>query len=160
MSIKITAPVKTTKPAIMAYIQIKGPHSQIPQTFRKLYDWISKKEYKPTGPATVVYLSTPGQVPGNQSVWELRSRLSGDVEIINPDEQGLGIKGVEAFQVASILHKGQYEKIEQTYNSLKNWINKNNYEITGPYEESYFNSPEQVPPGELLTEIRFPVRKK
>jgi effector-binding domain-containing protein len=160
MSINITATVKTAKPAIMAYIQIKGPYSQIPQTFGRLYDWISKKEYKPTGPATVVYHSVPGQVPDNQSLWELRSRLYGDAEICQPDEQGLGIKSVEAFRVASVMHKGSYEKIEQTYSTLKNWISENNYEITGPYEELYLNSPEQVPPGELLTEIRFPVRKK
>jgi effector-binding domain-containing protein len=160
MPISKKAIIKTTKPMTVAFIKVKGSYSQIPIRFGELYGWITEKEYKPIGSAIVVYHTTPGQVPDDQSLWELRSQLSGNVVASGPDEQGIGVKRVGEVQVASAIHKGPYEKIEQTYNALTDWITKNNYEIKGPYEESYFNSPEQVPVDELITEIRFPIQRK
>ena len=152
--------IKTTKPMTVAFTKVKGSYSRIPHTFSKLFSWITENKYKSVGPAMVVYHAPPGQAPDDQSSWEVRSQLFGDAGTSEPDEHGTGIKSVNAIQVASAVHKGPYEKIVNTYNALTNWIDNNNYEIAGPYEESYFDSPEQVPVDELLTEIRFPVHKK
>jgi len=35
----------------------------------------------------------------------------------------------------------------------------NGYEIVGPATEVYLSNPAETPPEELLTEVRFPVRK-
>jgi len=39
------------------------------------------------------------------------------------------------------------------------WVD-NGYEIVGPYEEVYLSDPGKTMPEELLTEVRFPVKKR
>jgi len=48
----------------------------------------------------------------------------------------------------------------QTDEQLGRWIAENGYEVVGPSEEVYLSNPQGTPPAELLTEVRFPVRKK
>jgi effector-binding domain-containing protein len=158
--------VDTKKPTLkniesmtVAYIKVKGHFSQIPTSFNKLYTWIDERRYKPCGPSIVVYYNIPGQVPDNELQWELRSKISDDKNEIEPNKEGLGVKHLDAKYVASLLHKGPYEKVEETYKSLSLWIENEKCIVNGPPEELYYNSPEQVPPEELLTEIRFPIQR-
>jgi effector-binding domain-containing protein len=58
------------------------------------------------------------------------------------------------------MHHGPYDGVGQTYEQLGRWIAENGYEIAGPSEEVYLSNPQETPPAELLTEVRFPVRKK
>lgn len=76
------------------------------------------------------------------------------------DERGLGVKRVEGAEVASTMHKGPFDQVGATYGALAGWIAENGYEIVGPGEETYLSAPDETPPEELLTEVRFPVRKK
>jgi len=142
----------------VAFLSVRGHFSQIPTAFSRLYSWISEKGYKPRGPAIAVYYDVPGQVPDDQLRWELRSQVSENIVVIGPNEQGLGVKRVGAVQVVATMYKGPYEKMEGTYGALTAWVSENGYEINGPFEELYFN--ESARTEELVTEIRFPVRKK
>jgi effector-binding domain-containing protein len=151
--------VKTIESMTVAFIQVTGHFSQIPAAFGKLYIWISENGYKPVGPSIAVYYNIPGQVPDNELQWELRSKLSDDVNEREPNKEGLGVKYLEAKYVASVLHKGPYEKVEDTYKSLSLWIENKKIIVNGPPEELYYNNPEKVPPEELLTEIRFPIQR-
>ncbi len=152
--------IKQTQPALVAFIQVKGHFNQIPAAFGKLYTWISSKGYKPVGLPTAVYYKAGENMPPEEFEWELRSQIAGNVKEAAADEQGLGVKRTAAGQAASTTHKGPYEKLGGAYQALTAWVEKNGYRISGPPEELYLNSPEQVPPAELLTEIRFPVSRK
>ena len=145
---------------IVAFVSMKGPYSLIGETFGKLYHWIGEKGYVPAGAPIGVYFNTPGQVPDEELLWELRSPIAGDVAPGGPDEQGLGVKKVEGAEVASTMHKGPYDQVGATYGALAGWIAENGYQIIGPGEEVYLSDPDKTPPEELLTEIRFPVRKR
>jgi len=70
------------------------------------------------------------------------------------------VKRVEGAEVASTMHKGPFHEVGKTYGALGGWIMENGYEIVGPAEEIYLSEPEKTPPEELLTEVRFPVRKR
>jgi len=158
-----TAPdirVENTRPMTVAYVSMKGPPDQIPDTFARLYTWIDQQGYRPRGPAIAVYYDTPGQVPDAQLRWELRSALSGNIAECEPDEHGLGVKQVGVVQIAAARHKGPYETIEETFNVLMDWLSKSDYEICGPFEELYYNNPEETSSKEPLTEIRLQIRKK
>jgi len=159
MNGSIDTKIKDIEPMTVAYINLVGHYSQIPVTFEKLYRWINQKNYKPVGPAIAVFHNIPGQVPDDQLHWELRSRLSGDVAEIEPDADGLGVKRLSASTAATAVHRGPYENVEPVYTALNTWIETNDYEISGPPEELYWNDPTQIPT-EPMTEIRFPVRKK
>ena len=158
MAIEVT--VKKTEPMTVAFVSMKGPYSLIGETFGKLYGWIGEKGYVPAGPPVGVYFNAPGQVPDEELLWELRSPIAGDVAPGGPDERGLGIKKVEAAEVAATMHKGPYDQVGATYGALAGWIAENGYEIVGPSEEVYLSDPGKTAPKELLTEIRFPVKKR
>ena len=158
MAIEVT--VKKTEPMTVAFVSMKGPYSLIGETFGKLYGLIGEKGYVPAGPPVGVYFNAPGQVTDEELLWELRSPIAGDIAPGGPDERGLGIKKVEAAEVASTMHKGPYDQVGATYGALAGWIAGNGYEIVGPSEEVYLSDPGKTAPEELLTEIRFPVRKR
>jgi AraC family transcriptional regulator len=157
-SIQVT--VKEVAPTTVAFINMKGPFSQMGEAFGKLYVWIGQKGYIPSGPPSGLYFNVPGQIPDDQLLWELRSPIAGAVPPAGPDKQGLGVKRLEAVRVAATMHKGPFEAVVQTYEQLGRWIAESGYEIAGPSEEVYLSNPQETPPAELLTEVRFPVRKK
>lgn len=160
MGSAIEVTVKKTEPATVAFIAVKGHFDQIPTAFGRLYSWIGEKGYKAHGPAIAVYYDIPGQVPDDELRWELRSQISDDITESEPDGEGLGVNRLGTTQVAAVMHRGPYEKLEETYQALALWVEENGYETNGPPEEAYFNDPAQAPSGEPLTEIRFPVRKR
>lgn len=160
MSSPIVVTIKQLNPVTVAFLSVTGHYSQIPTAFDRLYGWINQKGYQPHGPAITVWYNIPGEVPDNELHWEVRSALSGDVIGIAPDLDNLGVKRLDAAQVATTMHKGPYDEVEKTYKALLAWVAANGYEIIGPPEELYYNEPAKTPPGELLTEIRFPVCKK
>lgn len=157
MAIEVT--VKKTEPTTVAFISKKGSFKQIPETFSKLYGWVGQKGYVPSGPPFGVYFNAPGQVRESELRWELRAPISGSVAASGPDKEGLGVKKVKGMLVASTMHKGPFEQVARTYEALMKWVAANGYEIAGASEEVYFSDPATTPPKELLTEVRFPVKK-
>jgi AraC family transcriptional regulator len=160
MSSSIEVTVKKTEPMTVAFISMKGPYTLISDAFGGLYGWIGKKGYIPAGPPLGVYFNAPEQVPANELLWEICSPIAGDVAPSGPDEKGLGLKKVEGARVASTIHKGPFAQVGHTIHALEAWIAANGYEIVGPYEEIYLTDPGKSTPEELLTEVRFPVRKR
>jgi len=160
MTSPIQVTVKDTDPMTVAFLSKKGSYTQVSAAFGQLYGWIGQKGYIPSGPPMGVYFNAPGQVPDDQLLWELRSPIAGEVAPSGPDKDGLGVKQLAALKVAATMHKGSFESVGKTYEMLVGWIMQNGYDIAGPSEEVYFNDPSQTAPDELLTEVRFPVRKR
>ena len=156
MAIEVT--IKKTEPATVAFISKKGSFTQIPEAFGKLYGWVGQKGYVPSGPPVGVYFNVPGQVPESELLWELRAPIAGTVAALGPDREGLGVKKVKGTLMASTMHKGPYEETGPVYGALAASLTEKGYEMAGPPEEVYFSEP-TTPPKEILTEIRFPVRK-
>jgi effector-binding domain-containing protein len=157
-SIKVT--VKKREPTTTAFLSMQGPYTLISAAFGKLYGWIGEKGYIPAGPCLGVYFNAPEQVSADELLWEIQSPIAGDVAPGGPDEKGLGVKRVEGAEVAATIHKGPFDQVGHTIHALEAWIAENGYEIVGPYEEVYLSDPAKVTPEELLTEVRFPVRKR
>ena len=67
------------------------------------------------------------------------------------------MKKTEAQVVAYIGWKGPFSQIPEAMGELMGWIGQKGYRPTGPISGVYFSDPQQVPPEELLWEIRCPV---
>jgi effector-binding domain-containing protein len=67
------------------------------------------------------------------------------------------LKKTEPRTYAIMKHKGPYDGIPAVIAKLMKEINEGGYHMTGPVMCSYFNSPQEVPEGELLWEVRIPV---
>lgn len=78
-----------------------------------------------------------------------------------PAEGRVKCREVEGQLMASTVHTGSYQTLENAYNAIFAWMNENGYEISeGPMRDVYFNDPAVTPENELKTESLFPVRKK
>ncbi|HLG62922.1 MAG TPA: MerR family transcriptional regulator [Ktedonosporobacter sp.] len=67
-----------------------------------------------------------------------------------------------AATMASVIHKGAYNKLSQAYEALGRWIEANGYTIVGPNREIYLecSQPIRQDDDSYVTEIQFPVAKK
>ena len=152
--------IKMTQRMTVAFIAMKGPLSLINEAFDKLFVFVAEKGFLPAVPPSRVYHNIPGKVPEQDLTWELCVPIVGICDPSGPDERGLGFRFLEETEVASIIHKGPFSTIEETYNTIIAWIADNGYQISGTCEEVYLTEPGNMPPAEILTEIRFPVIKK
>lgn len=76
------------------------------------------------------------------------------------DQGDLIFKVFSDVEVASIFHKGPYNDLSKSYSAILNYININNYEITGNIRENYIDGVWNKDKEEdWLTEIQIPVKK-
>lgn len=85
------------------------------------------------------YLKQPIPAPGNVKVHELPSAT-----------------------VASIIHKGAYNRLSEAYDSLLRWIGNNGYRVAAPIRELYLQNSQPVRQDDesYVTEIQVPVTKQ
>lgn len=155
----IDVEIKTTEPETVAYLPMRGAYSQIPEAMGRLYGWVAQHGLQPGGMPTAVYYTSPDAGPESEAMWELQAPVVGDVAEQPPDEDGCGVKRLEPQLVASTMYRGPYEAIAPTYDELGRWIVANGYAPSGAPSESYLSDPQDTPPEEYLTEVRFPVAK-
>ena len=153
--------IKMSDPMSVAFLLKRGSYAQIPEGYGQLYGWVAMNGLTPAhgGMPAAVYLTDPATVPEEEAAWELWAPLAGDPAPREADEAGLGVKFVDACWVASAMHRGPYDTVESTYSRLGSWIFAQGYTMAGPPMEIYLSDPDDTPPEEYLTEIRFPVAK-
>jgi effector-binding domain-containing protein len=160
MAVTIEVTLKRREPIVVAFISVKGPYSLIGEAFGTLRTWIADQGYIPALPPVGVYLNSPKQVPPEELLWELQTPVVGDADPVKANEQGCGFRQLEEVALVTAEHRGPYDQVRTSFGALREWIAENGYEIVGPPEEAYLSKLEESPPQELLTEVRFPVRKK
>ncbi|MDY2596550.1 MAG: MerR family transcriptional regulator [Oliverpabstia sp.] len=77
------------------------------------------------------------------------------------DDSGeLHFKSMPKIQAASIFHKGSYNTLATSYESVLKYVEDNGYEIVGAIRESYIDGIwNKENESEWLTEIQVPIRK-
>jgi Transcriptional regulator, effector-binding domain/component len=121
--------------------------------FGRVYDqilqYLASQGEKPTGDAFIAYY--------NVDMQDL------DIEIGFPVSRSLPAKGeiqsrvIPASRVATCLYTGLYSKMAPACEVLETWIKENGFQPAGMVYEVYLNSPAEVPPEELKTQIVFPL---
>jgi effector-binding domain-containing protein len=159
MTSHLDVTVKKTEPRTVAFLSEKGSFQKIGQTIGKLFGLIQERGYAVAGAPIGVYFNDPKEVPEEELLWEIQFPVGDEMAAGESDESGLGVKRLEAYDVASNMHKGPYEGLGKVYEDMVVWMLENGYEIAGPPEEVYLNDPNVTPRDEILTEVRFPVKK-
>ncbi len=78
-----------------------------------------------------------------------------------PEEPGDGIEAITipSGAVAVAIHRGPYERLQETYQAIEAWIQDEGLSIAGPPRETYLTDPGEYPdPATWETEIAQPVR--
>jgi AraC family transcriptional regulator len=154
----IEARVESVGPQVVAFVQMRGAYSKMPEAFGTLYTWVQAHALVPSGMPRGVFLTDPATTPEAEAVWELQTSLAGDASEAAPDEMGCGVKRTESCDEAVTLYRGPYDLMEPTYRELTQWVADNGYTVVGPPAEVYLSDPANTAPGDYLTEVRFPVR--
>jgi effector-binding domain-containing protein len=78
-----------------------------------------------------------------------------------PESERVKVYELPAATMASVVHKGAYNRLSQAYEALARWIEANGYRITGPNREVYLycTQPVRQDDDSYVTEIQFPVEK-
>ena len=88
---------------------------------------------------------------------EIQKTVKGRYE----DTEHVRFKTLPAVTVASTVHHGSYSTIGEGYAMLASWVRDNGYALCAPSFCIYHVSPHETStPGEMVTEICYPVAKK
>lgn len=86
--------------------------------------------------------------------------LCESVKECKDDTGELHFKTMPKLQVASIFHKGSYNTLTASYESVLRYVEDNGYEIVGAIRESYIDGVwNKEDESEWLTEIQVPIKK-
>jgi effector-binding domain-containing protein len=79
-----------------------------------------------------------------------------------PESGLVKVYELPATTVASVVHKGAYNRLNQAYEAIGRWIEANGYKIVGPNREVYLycTQPVRQDDDSYVTEIQFPVAKR
>jgi effector-binding domain-containing protein len=79
-----------------------------------------------------------------------------------PADERVKVYELPAAAMASVVHKGAFNKFSQAYEALMRWVESNGYTIVGPNREVYLelSAPIRQDDDSYVTEIQLPVAKK
>lgn len=149
--------IVTVEPTNVAVLRMTGACSQTPEGYGRLYGWIAAHGLQPAGMPAAVYLTMPGGKE-EDALWELWAPIAGDAPETGPDEAGVSVRHVPAYEAVSVMHIGPYDSIPPTYQLAMGWIAAHGLAMSGPPMERYYSDPAEVPPEEYRTEVLLPVR--
>ncbi len=149
--------VRELEPRIVAYHHEHGSFQRIPAAMEELFRWLGEQGLQAVGPPGAHYFTDPRGTPEEDYDWEVFAELEGPVELEGGGER-IGVRRLPSALMATLRHRGPYDAVADTYRKLSAWIDAHDYRMAGPSEEIYLNGPD-VPPEELLTEVRIPVAR-
>jgi effector-binding domain-containing protein len=78
-----------------------------------------------------------------------------------PEGERVKVYQLPAATMASVVHKGAFNRLSQAYEALGRWTEANGYKIVGPNREVYLYCTQPVLQDDdsYVTEIQFPVEK-
>ena len=113
----------------------------------RLYWLIRSKGFDSKENAILIYYDNPLKDLPEKINWNVCVPFNKEIKL----EEDFKIMTLENERVASIIHKGSYDKINKTLNKLFKWISSNNYKISGNIREIHISNKE--------VEIQIPIKK-
>lgn len=134
--------------------------------WQELSEHLGQHGVRANGPSIVVDLS--GEYREQDVDLEVFAPIDADL----PESARVKMKILPGIKTAaSIIHKGSYDGLRETYIGLFKWIEENAYTIIGPDREVYLHCPGDKSdplmyagdgprdPADFVTEVMFPVKK-
>jgi effector-binding domain-containing protein len=122
-----------------------------------------RNQMKVTGPVMALYYEDCEDGDESFEDWskkevdiEVALPVTGKVEVSDPKME---LKSLPAARVLSLVHKGSYTTLYQSYQAVFEHMAKSKLEVAGTVRELYLNDPSQNAEEDLMTEIQIPVRR-
>lgn len=118
--------------------------------FTKLAAYMEKNGIAFAGPPYARYYNMNMEALDVEMGFPITGKIAG--------EGNIQMGELPAGKIASALHLGSYDKLEETYTKLMEYVKGKDLETEEWMYEFYLNSPMDVKPEELETEICFPLK--
>lgn len=141
------------EPQLIVSIRERHPMDDFPayvgRAFGALFGYVELFEVAPAGMPMVIYHDFGPDGVDAEVCLPIAYEL--------PNASEFQIRVLPASTVARTLHVGPYDKLEKAYKAILAWIPKHEFDVAGPIQERYLNSPDEVPPTAYETEIEVPI---
>ncbi len=136
-----------------AVLDSQGSYQNMEKNITTFMGEFSSQGLQPVGPLMSIYFNSPADTPEADLKWATAFPIAMDVDVKAPLRK-VEFKDQKA---AVYLYVGPYDQLPQTYTAIYTYIAQNSFKILGPVFERYLNSPTEVQPDKLETEIYVPV---
>ena len=144
-----------SKPIFYINKQAKNESEDIQKTiagaYRELGEFFAKNKLEMTGQPITITNSWQGEK------WDFDAAFECPENEIDPEgnvKKGSTYKG----KALKAVHIGPYEKMNETYEQIGNYIEKNGLEVNGKTWEVYVSDPGKTTQNKLITHIYYPVK--
>jgi effector-binding domain-containing protein len=108
---------------------------------------IAKNGMEPAGAPYAMYFNMDMENLEVEAGFPVEKALPGEGEVISSTIPG--------GEVASTIHKGSFDTLEQSYTALTSFVKEQNKVPTGICYEVYLSDPETTKPEDMLTELVY-----
>jgi DNA-binding transcriptional MerR regulator len=128
--------------------KLKNFPETLPPMIRDIYQDIEQKGGIVAGPPIILYHDE-----------EFHPEET-DIEVAFPvEDDSIANTKLPKIKAAGYMHVGPYEGLEEVYQELFSWVNKQGLTSTTPYREISHNDPTTTPPDQLVTEVLIPIKE-
>jgi AraC family transcriptional regulator len=145
--------VKNTDAMTLVYLDYTGPYDRMGDVFARVGEYAATKGL--SGDIVGIYFDDPTQVPAER----LRARVGITVPQGTVADSGFGVEEIPAQEVVYAILKGPYDEIAKEYPHIMQWAKEKGYQVSGPLMEIYLEAGPEVPPEQLVTEVRIPIKE-
>lgn len=146
--------IRKAKAQKTVMIRTTAPASALPQVMGDVYGelgaFMGQRGITPAGPPYAMYY--------NMDMEALDVEMGFPVAADAPVEGRIKMGKLPAGKIAAAVHTGPYAKLEETYNKLMAYVKEQGLETEEWMYEYYLNSPMEMAPEELRTEICYPIK--
>ncbi len=145
--------LKTTEKMILVCLEHTGSYDRMGEVFARMGEYAAQKAL--TGDVVGIYYDNPAQVPAEQ----LRSEIGIAVPQGTVPDSGYNLLEIPEQKVVYAILRGPYGEIAKEYPYMMQWIEEKGYQASGPLMEIYLEAGPDIPPEELVTEVRIPIKE-
>ncbi|NLX47107.1 MAG: GyrI-like domain-containing protein [Euryarchaeota archaeon] len=147
-SVEIVETKETPAIAIRERVRVTEIPAVMSRMFGELYPHLGKG-VECAGPPFALYHSWEGEIMDMEVGFPIKGEgiEAGNVRTIK----------LPAARAAVATHVGPYENLTDTYNAVMEWMKANGHSPASFMWEEYLNSPQEVPPDQLLTRLYWPI---
>ncbi len=139
-----------------AHMEFTGPYSNMKKEIPVFMGEFFKQGLIPAGQPVSAYFNSLDDVKEEELKWAFGFPVAKGTTVKEP----LKLTEFKAQKAAVYLHIGPYEKLLEAYNKILKFIDEKGFKEALPSYDKYLNTPQQVKPEELKTQIIIPVVKK
>jgi len=147
--------VKEAPAQTILFVRATCKATEIGPTLGRLYGqigaYLKTEDQKMAGPPLCRYIAM------REDAWDLEGGIPVAAPLPGSEEVQCGTLG--GCKVVFALHAGPYDRLSQTYDAMRAWMESNGLEAAGAPWDSYITDPGELPdPEDWRTEIFWPVR--